>query len=165
MADKPTPASVTSAPCTCDYLQRVADDAENPIAFDERTSEYQFRYQEPGSEGLSDLVIYHCPFCGGAAPASKRALLFTSIPRAEAARLAEILQPIETIHDALQQFGPPDVDDCSTTLRPELDGQPPSVEPHRDIRYSNLSDVADIWITERADGSVRWHLQGKYVGN
>jgi hypothetical protein len=164
MTNKPTHASVTARPCTCGYPQRAADDAENPVVFDERTSEYQFTYQEPGLEGLSTLILYHCPFCGGAVPGSKRSLLFATIPGAEAARLVTVLEPVKTVRDALEQLGPPDFDGFSTTLRPERDDQPPLVERHRDLRYYSLSDVADIWITERSDGAVHWQLQGKYVG-
>jgi hypothetical protein len=164
MRYKPTHASVTDEPCNCGYLQRAADDPDHPIIFDERTSEYQFTYQELGLEGRSMLVIYHCPFCGGTAPESKRSLLFAVIPRAEQARLSAMLAPIETIHDALAALGTPTWDDYSTIRRPEQQGKPSSIEYHREIRYENMSDVADIWITERPDGKVYWQLQGKYLG-
>jgi uncharacterized protein DUF6980 len=158
---KPTDASVTEQRCTCDYLQSAANDPDNPIIFDARTSEYQFTYQEPDCEGRAMLVIYHCPFCGGAAPESKRELLFAAISREEEERLAELMEPIKTIEDALAAFGPPDFDGHSSSRRPEASGQPPTIEHFRNIRYENLSEVAAIWITEQAHGRIFWELQGK----
>ena len=155
---KRTHASVTEEPCKCGYLQNAADDPSNPIVFDAPTSEYQFSY-----DGAM-LVIYHCPFCGGAAPESKRELLFEQIPDAEQERLAKLLHEITTIDAAIKRFGKPDFEDVSASKYPEQDGTPPRVEHHRDIRFHNLSDVAEIWITERPDRSIYWHLQGKYIG-
>ena len=144
---KDRPASVTETPCTCGYLQRAADDPRNPIIFDEDTSEYQFTFQEPESDGLSTLIIYHCPFCGGAAPESKRDLLFAQIPDSEQSRLAELLDGIETIDGALERFGKPDFEGTSVTTHPERENEPPRIGHHRDIRYHNLSNVAEIRIT------------------
>ena len=150
--------SVTDEPCTCSYLQRAADDPKNPIRFDTTTGEYQFLH----GDGM--LVIYHCPFCGGTAPKSKRNLLFAQIHDPEQSRLAELLDGIETIDGALARFGKPDFEGTSVTTHPERANEPPRIEHHRDIRYHNLSDVAEIWITERPDGKIFWHLQGKYIG-
>lgn len=58
-------------PCTCNYLQGLVDRPEFPIGFDDESLMYRFTYQEPDCEGPSMLLIYHCPFCGGAAPRSK----------------------------------------------------------------------------------------------
>jgi hypothetical protein len=161
---KPTFASVTEQVCTCDYLQKAADDPENPIIFDEPTGEYQFTYREPECEGRSMLVIYHCPFCGGAAPESKRNLLFAVIPRSEGERLAEILAPIQTIHDALELLGTPDFDGFVQFRQEERNDHPSTWQHRRQIRYERLSEVADVWIDESTNGRVFWRLQGKYVG-
>jgi hypothetical protein len=161
---KPTFASVTEEACTCNYLQNAADDPDHPIVFDAQTGEYQFAYQQPECEGLSSVTIYHCPFCGGAAPESKRELLFAVIPKAEEDRLLEILAPIQTIESALQTLGQPDFDDFISVKKSEKNGSPPSVKHYRQIRYNNLSDVAEVWITDRPDGRASWQLQGKYVG-
>ncbi len=162
---KPTYASVTDQPCTCRYLQSAAEDADNPIAFDEKTSEYQFTYREPGLDGPSMLVIYHCPFCGGAAPRSKRSLLFATIPRSEEKRLAVLLGPIKTLDEAVALLGKPDYDGHGRVRDPGSDERAPTVECRREIRYEDLSDVAAVWITERPDGSVSCCLQGKYIGD
>ena len=147
-----------SHPCECDYLQRAAENEHMPIRFDSDTGEYQF-FQN-GASG----VIRHCPSCGGAAPESQREKLFATIPRSEEGRLAKILDPIKTISDAIEILGQPDFDDWSKTIWPESEGKPPRIEHHRDIRYTELSDVAEIHIQECSDGRAFWQLVGKYVG-
>jgi hypothetical protein len=161
---KPTFASVTEQLCVCEYLQRAADDPDNPIVFDEQAGEYQFTYQGEG-EGLSMLVIYHCPFCGGAAPESKRELLFEDIPREEAERIALILHSIHSLDDAIKSFGAPDFDGFTTIHEHEKDNAPPSLKCSRQIRYERLSTVADVWIVEHPNGKAWWQLQGKPIAN
>jgi hypothetical protein len=155
---KPTFASVTEVPCTCRYLEKRANDPRTPIVFDEATGEYQFVYKS------EMLVIYHCPFCGGAAPESKRALLFAQISAAEEERLANLLDGITTIDDALAKLGKPDFEGTSVTRHPEAENEAPRIQHHRDIRYFGLSETAEVWITERPDGKIFWQLQGKYIG-
>jgi hypothetical protein len=166
MNDRRTHASVTDMPCTCSYLQRAADDPSIPIVFDERTSEYQFTYQERDCEGPSMLVIYHCPFCGGAAPESRRHLLFAAITPEEQERLALLLAPVETIQQALDMFGPPQMDGFSVTrnLRRDDRDNPPTIQRCRELCYTALSEVAEVRITECPDGRVSWMLSGKYIG-
>ena len=163
---KPNDASVTDQPCTCGYLQNAADDAGNPIVSDEQTGEYQFTYHERGLDGPSMLILYHCPFCGGAAPKSKRSLLSATIPRAEESRLAELLAPVRSIDQALSFIRNSLTMTVSATQRlPGGEGQAPTVEYRREIHYEDLSEVATVWITEQADGTVLCRLQGKYTGN
>ena len=163
MGHRPTFASVTDARCKCAFLRRVADDPRLPIVFDKRTREYHFQYHEDGAGVPSILVIYHCPFCGGAAPKSKRALLFHVIPPAEERRLAKLLHGITTIGGALRRLGKPQSDHPHGTgvQRPEGPGQAPTMQWFRTLQYEKLSDVADVWFVERADGGAYWRLQGK----
>jgi hypothetical protein len=163
MSERPTFASVTDARCRCGYLRRSADDPESPIVFDRRTNEFHFRYREAGAEGDSVLVIYHCPFCGGAAPRSKRETLFHVIPRDEEDRLAGLMEGITTMRGALRRLGIPAWDNRQGTGRrmPEGRGRAPTAEWHRTLCYQNLSEVADVYVVERSDGRAYWRLQGK----
>lgn len=155
---KRTHASVTEITCKCNYLQRAVDSEHMPIQFDPDTAEYQWHHN--GAVG----VIYHCPFCGGAAPKSQRDKLFATIPPSEEARLSKILDPVKTIGDAIELLGEPNFDGWAKTVRPESGDQPPMVAHHRDIRYTQLSDIADVHIQECSDGRAFWQLLGKYVG-
>ncbi len=166
MGDRRTRASVTDILCTCGYLERAADDPASPIVFDERTSEYQFTYQESGLDGPSMLVIYHCPFCGGAAPESQRHLLFAAISPAEKERLIQLVAPIETIQQALDTFGMPQFDTYFVLqeLRRDDPNNPPSFQQNRELLYTTLSEVADVRIMEVPNDRVSWTLCGKYIG-
>ena len=151
--------SVTDKPCNCDLLQRTANDPSYPIIFDADTNEYHFTWNDGAI-----LVIRHCPFCGGAGPKSKRSLLFAQIPRQEESRLAKLLKGVNSMDDAIRRFGKPDYDGTAGSHRDETKDAGPCIEHHRFIRYHALSDVADIWLTERSDGGILWELHGKYVG-
>lgn len=153
------PESVTNHSCTCDLLQRTANDPFYPIVFDTATNEYHFTWN-----GGAVLLIRYCPFCGGAAPDSKRALLFAQIPKAEESRLAKLLDGVISMDDALNRFGQPSYDMMSVSTHDETDDAGPVIAPHRLIQYHEVSEVADIWITELSNGRVHWELHGKYVG-
>jgi hypothetical protein len=163
MADRPTFASVTDAPCKCGYLKRAADDARQPIVFDKLTGEYHFQYREGDANGFSTLILYHCPFCGGAAPKSKRASLFHLIPPDEEGRLTKLLDGVTSIRGAIKKLGKADDDNPRGTgvQMPERAGRAPTMQWFRTLRYEKLSKVADVWVTERADGRASWRLQGK----
>jgi hypothetical protein len=165
MGDRQTYASVTDVPCGCGYLERAADDPAIPIVFDEQTSEYQFIYQEPDCDGRSMLIIYHCPFCGGKASESKRHLLFAAISRDEEERLAQLLSPIKTMQQAIDAFGPPQMDSFCVMRETRRDNpsNPPMAQRCREILYKGLSDVADVRIRELPDGRVSFTLQGKHI--
>jgi hypothetical protein len=161
MKDKPTRASVTTDLCECGYLQQAADDPDNPIVFEKETNEFHFTYRESSDDIPATLIIYHCPFCGGAAPPSKRDLLFAPIPREEHTRLTALLKPLKTIGDVLSTLGVPDHDSYSVTHYPSRDESAPGIIYNRELRYQGLSDVADVCIFECSDGEVRWTLQSK----
>ena len=167
---KPTYASVTAELCTCHYLEHAADDSRSPIVYDAKLNEYNFEYPSPRGAGKDETVkgslrIYHCPFCGGAAPESKRGLLFAVIPSEETRRLYKILGSIETLDQAIQIFGPPDDDNPRglTETQPEREGTAPTIETFRTIRYFGLSETADVIIAETRTGGVHFWLQGKHL--
>jgi hypothetical protein len=158
MTKKPTYASVTEVPCACDYLQNAASDESNPIRFDERAGEFQFIY------GDAMLVIYHCPFCGGGAPPSKREQLFHAISTDERERLTDLVGSLRTIEEAIATLGKPDFESQSVASQVEKDAQPPEVTVTRLIRYYSLSDAAEVNVIERPDGTVYYSFTGKYAG-
>ncbi len=160
MNDKPTFYSVTTQLCECGYLQRAADEPGNPIEFIKEMNEFVFTYGDyPG--GKANLAIYHCPWCGGVAPQSKRDQLFVTVSREEKDRLAEVLRPIKTIEDAITKFGNPDFEGSFSTTYQESESMPPTTVCGRRITYYDLSEVADVCFLERADGKAGWTIEGK----
>ena len=63
--------------------------------------------------------------------------------------------------DAIGSLGKPDFDDFSIGRMPEREGKAPTTQYSRMIKYQELSEIAEVWIIERTDGSAYWQLQGK----
>jgi hypothetical protein len=169
---KPTFASVTEQACSCGYLEQSANDPALPIKYDPHLNEYHFWYHSPCGDNECEqrnasLVIYHCPFCGGAAPESKRALLFAVIPPEEERRLCKMLGQLKTIDEAIQVLGPPDEDMPYgwTERHPETEETASTVESFRTLRYSRLSETANVFIMDTRAGPVHFCLCGKYLGS
>src|SRR5262245_42398099 len=95
-----------SAPnCECRMLERFSKEPSVPIEFDAELNEYHIL----GALG-ERLMVYHCPFCGGRAPDSRRNELFMHITLAEKLRLMELTRDLKTLDDVLGAFGSPDMD-------------------------------------------------------
>ncbi|WP_425617559.1 hypothetical protein NA78x_001240 [Anatilimnocola sp. NA78] len=167
---KQTHASVTEEPCRCFYLQRQADDPHSPIVFDSAMNEYRFEYLDPEGNGephsIASLCIYHCPFCGGAAPESTRGKWFAEVAPEEMNRLMGLFQGIKSAEDAIATLGPPTHDDPAgeSVRRALLDGSLGPTQVFRTLRYSNLSTTAEVSFNQAADGTTHLSINGRYLG-
>lgn len=146
-------------PCGCGWLERESNEPESPVRFDPVLNEYEIVRSDGGT-----LSVYHCPFCGGRVPESKRKLMFAHISQREQDRLREMIANPRTIEDAIQKLGQPDSDTCGSVDTPEREGRPPTFELQRQLRFEKLSDTADVYVTERKDGRVSIMFLGKYIG-
>ena len=157
--------SITDISCTCNYLQNEADEPDSPVEFDARMNEFHFVYQTNGNK--TEMIIRHCPFCGGKAPQSKRTTLFAKISDAERNRLLELTRNLHTIEEVFAALGPPDIDNPNgwITESPEKDGEPGKVQAYRTLVYENLSETAKVNMTVHAAGQVAISFSGKYLGN
>lgn len=152
---EPTWASVTQTPCSCLYLQNEANEKGSAITFDERTNEYSVQC------GDRALIIYHCPFCGGTAPKSKREELFERIPFEENERFEAILKGLTTINAVIRKLGAPDHDGYSQRFYAETDATGPKMTSHREVRYEQLSRYAYLFVTQEPENTISWYLQGR----
>jgi hypothetical protein len=153
--------SKTDLLCDCGYLERASKDPDHPIEFDARLNEFNF-VQADGK-----FRIYHCPFCGGKAPESVRATLFTQVPREEHERLFRIADAWKNLAEVVASIGPPDRDAPmgSWSGQPERDGQAPQTSAYRRLTYTNLSNSADLHFDLHPDGRVAsYSVSGKYLG-
>lgn len=158
---KPNSLSVTSTPCRCRYLERAAAEPKELIVFDEEMHEYHITNPHGGY-----LLIYHCPFCGGAAPLSKRHERFATVTRAEADRLDRLTARFKIVDEAIVALGRPD-DDNPRGLRiqaPATSKVPSKVTSYRTLTFKRLSDVADVVLTDYGVEGIRFTFQGKYLG-
>jgi hypothetical protein len=162
---KPTSASVTEVPCA-GHLDRAANDPDSPITFNEELNEFNLEYSVVGSERKGRLRIYHCPFCGGTAPKSKRRLLFAAISNAEERRLRDLVKDVQTVDDAIAILGPPDLDrlDGQGAMLPEGPDTSPTREWFRVVTYTQFSETADLRLTDFPGRRMGVAVAGKYLG-
>ena len=157
-------ASVTEAPCTCKQLENSAADPNTPIQYDPDLNEYNIILSgRVGSYG--SMRIYHCPFCGGLAPKSRREELFALVTDTEYERLRSMTRGINSVDDALRILGPPCSDDAITF--PE--GYVWPVErgaktPVRALTFTRLSEVANVQVSVNDDKSAEVTVGPKYIG-
>ena len=111
------------------------------------------------------MMIYHCPFCGGRAPKSRRASLFHRITHAEQQRLCELTESMRTIRDVTAAFGKPDFDQPvgMVVTSPERNGKPESTQSYPVMIYTKLSEIADVHVVVYPNDIVEITFQGKAV--
>lgn len=147
--------------CDCNVLERAANDPENPIVFAANLNEYHIRTGEGGH-----MMIYHCPFCGGRTPKSKRDTLFAHLTHAETLRLATLTSKFTTLSEVLSAFGTPDEDFLTGegVGSPEEEGKPETMTYYRALTFKNLSDTANVRVIVYPDDRVGFAFMGKFIG-
>jgi hypothetical protein len=133
-------ASVTDVPCKCGLMGYYAGNPSIPIVFDEEMGEFRITDKADGY-----ILLWHCPFCGGVTPKSNRSSFFAMVSPGEEERLLALTKGLTTIDEVRAAFGPPD-DDTRT------------------LRYSKLSEIADLRLITEGDGSVRFSVSAKRLG-
>jgi hypothetical protein len=164
---KRTYASFTETACTCGYLERGVSYPGLPIKYNEQFNEYHITSGSSEQDRV-EMVIYHCPFCGGAAPESKRGTFFAELSDEEAKRLWLLLNGINTVAEAFQKLGPPDGDEPYQTPegwpKPTKEREGRKYEATRLLTYSNLSPAAEVQLTVYANDEVERTVAAKYTG-
>lgn len=156
MARMPDP----NAPeCDCRNLERLSKEPSVPIEFDEKLNEYHIL----GTNG-AQIMIYHCPFCGGRTPRSHRDELFMHITHAETERLKDLTRDLKTLDDVLNAFGSPDFDSptgCSVT-KDDSTGRPKTTY-YRQLTFTGLSDTANVDAVVGLNNQVQFSFMPKHV--
>jgi hypothetical protein len=151
---KPTYASVTEEPCSCGALERLSQQSGSAVVFDSRLNEFHIVSSTPGGTKVTTLV-YHCIFCGGVMPPSKREEFFRPVEEAERLRLTRILDRITSLNDAIAVLGKPDLDDSIAPATFDMESESPSSLPLRVFTYTTLSETADVQIALLPSGRVQ----------
>ena len=162
--DKRTFASVTTTACTCNYLERASEEPRSPIVFDVAMQEYHIKNI---GEDAGHSMVYHCPFCGGAAPKSKRASFFATITDTEWGRLRDLTRGLKTVVEVIEKFGEPDQDlpDGLSVKSRGSETEAQTVNSYRMLLYTKLSETAVVqFIDYGPDRGVRATFQGKHLG-
>ena len=152
------------ARCKCGFLEGWANRPDSPIRFDPELNEYHFIHRTSTS-GEWKMMIYHCPFCGGRAPKSRRSELFHRLTHAEQRRLCELTKSMRTTQDVTAAFGEPDIKQPvgMVITKPERDGKPETTQSYPVMIYTKLSDTADVHVTVYPTERVGITFQGKGV--
>ena len=151
-------------PCKCGFLESSSKRPDSPIRFDPKLNEYHFVHLiSTGVE--AKMMIYHCPFCGGRAPKSRRGDLFHRLTEAERRRLLEMTEKLETLDEVIAAFGQPDFDmpSGSVSVMPEREGKPEVTESCRVLQYTKLSDTANVHVNVYPTNRVRFSLWAKEI--
>ena len=145
--------------CDCPYLESLSKDPAAPVEFDVTFNEYHIL----GTNG-SRHMVYHCPFCGGRAPKSRRHELFTPIAHAERERLKDLTRNLKTVTDVTNAFGPPDSDNpAGYSVTKEDDTGRPRTTHYRALTYKGLSAVADVEFLVGVNDQVWFTLMPKSI--
>jgi hypothetical protein len=150
--DKPHSQSVTSTQCDCGYLERSANDAHNPIAFDATVNEYHYHYKFHGRD--AQLMIYHCPWCGGVASKSHRASLFHELKSESCEDVSEKTATCLTLDDVIAVLGQPDEDGPTIIRHHEKDDSSPRVDRVRRITYHGLYEEMSVLFEQRIGETI-----------
>lgn len=149
-----------SAPkCDCRTLERLSREPSVPIEFDAKLNEYNIR----GAAGEL-IMIYHCPFCGGRTPDSRRDELFVHVTHAEMERLKILTRGLKTLADVLDVFGSPDRDDpagCGIT-RDDGTGLPRTTY-YRQLTFNALSDTARVHAVVDLNNQIQFSFTPKDI--
>lgn len=154
----PGSRSVTDIPCSCGWLERAADEPVTPISFDKDMGEYHLDQADGGF-----MRLHHCPWCGGAAPRSRRASHFAAVPDGEWRRLAALTAGVKTVKEAIRRFGRPERHSQGglTTTVPSTGSEPQRSESFRTLTFSKLSKVANVDLADYGANGVRFMFSAK----
>ncbi len=155
--------SKTEEYCDCGSLQRAAEEAGVPVEFNKDLNEFHLIH---GPEGKGKLMMRHCFFCGGKAPASLRETLFAKLTSEERFRLVNLTKSLKTVDETIAVLGEPNEDREAGTIitHPERDGKPEETRSYRTLGYRNLSETANVNVTVYPTGEVAFSFSGKYIG-
>jgi len=142
----------------------MATNPNVPLKYVPEVNEYHLEHTT--QNGQTFTVLYHCPFCGGAAPESTRGNLFSKIPDEEAERLRSLVDNVKSGADALRVLGRADGDEpinipTGTALRSKRDGTP--FRPTRILTFSRLSDVAEVQVIVDASDEAQVTIAPKMI--
>jgi hypothetical protein len=111
------------------------------------------------------MMIYHCPYCGGSAPKSRRDRLFHTLTDVERDRLVRLTKDMRTLQDVTAAFGEPDLKQPvgMVVTKPERGGKPETTQSYPVMIYHKPSDIADVHVTIYPADRVGISFQGKAV--
>ena len=135
---------------SCRHLAELARKPRSPVV-------YRPEWREYWLAGTKDLLIrlFYCPLCGAKVPLGEQdERVFLKPSQRELAGLKRRLKGLKSLRTALQQLGPPDVDQgpWAEDLYPQ--GERTRVGCKRALFYMNLARTVTVAVVEWLDGTV-----------
>jgi hypothetical protein len=156
-APMPSMPNPNAPECDCRTLERLSKEPTAPIEFDATMNEYHI----VGTNGFQSM-IYHCPFCGGRTPESRRDDFFMHITHAEMKRLNMLTGHLKTLEEVLAAFGPPDYDNpTGTGVTKDDETGRPVTKYYRTLTYTGLSSAANVNVEVHVDDRVQFSFMPK----
>jgi hypothetical protein len=130
-------------------LENISKEPGSPVGYDAELNEYYLR----SHDGHGRFSVYHCLFCGGRTPASRREALFAHVTQAERIRLHGMIESFRTLPDVLAALGPPDLDQPigSSHTQPGEEGR---TDFCRTLTYEGLSATVNLMVSVHPDGTI-----------
>jgi hypothetical protein len=144
--------------CDCGGLEKISKEPEGPIVFDPEINEYNLAYRTQSGIQMQ-YRVYHCLFCGGRTPASRRDELFLHVTDAERTRLMSMVGALRTLPDLITALGAPDEDVPAGTAMTTIacDGREQTTL-YRLLTYNNLSPTAHLRVQVGLDDRVEFMI-------
>lgn len=111
-------------------------------------------------------AVYHCHFCGGLLPDSRRPIWYPRLSQEERARLQQLVEGITTAEEAIERLGPPDFDammGVHESIEGRLVWNEELSNKCRNVEYHNLSEHANIEFYFRTDHAVECRFEVKLL--
>jgi hypothetical protein len=115
-------------------------------------NEYHYHYQFHGRD--AQLMIYHCPWCGGVASNSHRASLFHELKSASCEDICKKTATCATLEDVIAILGEPDEDEPTIIKHFEKTDSSPRVDRVRQITYNRLYDEMSVLFEQRIGETI-----------
>jgi predicted RNA-binding Zn-ribbon protein involved in translation (DUF1610 family) len=105
--------------------------------------------------------LFYCPICGGKLTVWKHDTRFYNESPAEVAALTKRIQNITKIDQAIERFGPPDVQRGPIVGYIYPEGKPLRFGARKVLFYEHLAKTVDVVVSEDLDGRVHVKLHRK----
>jgi hypothetical protein len=146
----------TKEACDCGVISAMLNDPDSGLTLGEDNTFLL----------AGQWLVYHCPFCGGLLPHSRKPIWYPQLTDDERARLQQLVEGITTAEEAIQRLGPPDYDafmGVHESINGRLVYNEELSKKNRNVEYYNLSEHANIEFYFHVDYGVECRIEVKLI--
>jgi len=143
---------------SCKHLPDLSREGGSSIIYVREYREYQLLSRDSPTHSIR---LFYCPICGSKQRVSTIDWRFYKKSPKEVAELRECTHNITTMQEALERFGPPDVERGSVVRFVYPEAQRTALGHERAFFYEHLAKTVDVVVIEGLDGRVDVRLYPK----